>query len=108
MKCEGCNPGCSECDAVDQRICLECNFGLMLHEETCVADCPRYFLANFMGTECYSISNLDVKLIYFPYLIVMCICFAMSYVGSLQKKKHLLVPNFIVLMGAVEHISLVT
>ena len=108
MKCEGCDPGCAVCDEVDQRICLECNFGLMLHEEDCVSDCPRFFLANFYGDACYPISDIDVKLIYFPFLIIISICFGMTYIGARQKKKHLLVPNFLFMMGIVEHAGLVT
>ena len=80
----------------------------MLHYGDCVTDCPRFYLANFYGDECYPISDIDVKLIYFPFLIVTAVCFGLSYVGTIQKKKHRLVPNFIVLMGIVEHCALVT
>ena len=80
----------------------------MIHLGDCINDCPRYFMANFYGTECFALSTMDISLIYFPFLIVMVLLFGLSYVGSRQKKKHLLVPNFIVLMGIVEHVALVT
>ena len=36
------------------------------------------------------------------------IVFALSYVGSKQKKTHLLIPNFLLMMGIVENCSLFT
>ena len=80
----------------------------MVHLGDCINDCPRYYYADFYGTECLPLSNMDIKLVYFPFLIVMGLLFGASYVGSKQKKKHLLVTNFIALMGIVEHIALVT
>ena len=77
-------------------------------DNTCVGDCPPGYLANYDADTCMDLSDIDVTIIPFPFLIITAICFAMSYVGSKQKKKHLLIPNFIVMMGIVEHVALVT
>lgn len=107
-KCEGCAPGCEICDEADQRVCVECKSGLLVHQGSCVNDCPRFFYANYAATECIPMSNLDVKLVYFPFLIVTVIMFMLSYVGTKQKKKHLLIPNFLIFMGLIEHVGLIT
>ena len=80
----------------------------MLLNNSCVSDCPEGFLANYEADTCKDLNDVDVTMIPFPFLIITALCFAMSYVGSKQKKKHLLIPNFIVMMGIVEHVALVT
>jgi hypothetical protein len=80
----------------------------MLHMGECINDCPRFYMANFSATECYPLSNLDATLIYFPFLWITLVVFGFSYVGYKQKKKHLLIPNFLVFMGIIEHIVLFT
>ena len=77
-------------------------------DNECVSDCPEGYLANYSADTCTSLDDVDVKIIYFPFLIIALLCFALSYVGSKQKKKHLLIPNFIVMMGIVEHVAYVT
>ena len=74
----------------------------------CTSDCPPGYFANYSADTCKSLDDVDVRIIYFPFLIIMLLCFALSYVGSKQKKKHELIPNFIVMMGIVEHVALVT
>ena len=101
-KCEGC-AGCDVCDKDDQRICLECSPGLLMLNDECVSDCPKGYLSNYSASECYPISGLDIDLIPFPCLILAIVFFFLSYVGSKQKRKHLLIPNWLVLMGFLEH-----
>ena len=48
-------------------------------------------------------ADLDISLIPFPCLILAVVLFFLSYVGSKQKRKHLLMPNWLVLMGLLEH-----
>ena len=74
-----------------------------MFKSECVSDCPSGWLSNYEANECYPLTDLDVKLIPFPCLIVMVILFFLSYVGSKQKRKHLLVPSWLVLMGILEH-----
>ena len=74
----------------------------------CVTDCPEGFLSNYEEGRCEDLSNTDAKVIYFPFLIVTLLVFCLSWVGSTQKKKHLLVVNFIIMMGILEHIALLT
>ena len=75
---------------------------LMLKDE-CVSDCPKGWLSNYTANECYPLSDLDIDLWPFPCLIVAVLFGLLSMVGGMQKKKHLLVPNWLVLMGFLEH-----
>lgn len=102
-KCEGCGPGCIDCDPDDQRICLQCADGLMMMDGECVKDCPKGYLSNYSANKCTPLSDLDISLIPFPCLIIAAAFFAASYVGSKQKPKHILITNWIVLMGFLEH-----
>ena len=80
----------------------------MMLEDGCVSDCPPGYLSNYDADTCRSLSDLDAKTLPFPFIIITLLCLALSWVGSKQKKKHLLVVNFIVMMGVVEHIALIT
>jgi len=106
--CEGCGAGCVNCDKEDQRICLKCESKLKLLKGVCISDCPKGYLANFDATECISKAQKDVKVVYFPWLVMSMIVFSLSYVGGKTKPKHLIVPNFLVMMGVVENLSLLT
>ena len=81
-RCEGCGSGCDECDANDQRICLKCESGLMMHLDACVSDCPRGYLSNYEASSCYPLSDLDIRLIPFPCLIIAAVFLFLSYVGD--------------------------
>lgn len=103
MRCEGCAAGCDQCDANDQRVCLKCESKMLLHEGVCVSDCPTGFLSNYEEQFCYSLDSLDISLIPFPCLIIAIVLFFLSYVGYKQKRKHLLISNWIILMGMLVH-----
>ena len=68
-----------------------------------MSDCPSGWLSNFGSNLCYPLTDLDISLIPFPSLIISVVFFFLSYVGDKQKKKHLLIPNWLVLMGILEH-----
>ena len=102
-KCEGCGSGCDVCDENDQRICLQCESGLMMHLDACVSDCPKGYLSNYEASSCYPLSDLDIRLIPFPCLLIACVFLFLSYVGDKQKRKHLFVPNWLILMALLEH-----
>ena len=53
----------------------------MVHLGDCVADCPRFYMANFAATKCYPVANLDAKIIYFPFVGITVVAFFLSYVG---------------------------
>ena len=76
---------------------------MLLHLGTCVSDCPEGFLSDYDGSFCYSLSSLDISLIPFPSLLIAIVFFFLSYVGSKQKRKHLLISNWLVLMGILVH-----
>lgn len=72
-------------------------------DDGCVSDCPKGYYANYDNDTCRPISDLDISLIPFPCLIIAVVFFFVSYVGSRQKPKHMLIPNWLVLMGFLEH-----
>ena len=102
-KCEGCGGGCLRCDPIDQRICLQCDGNLLNYLGSCVSTCPKGYVADYDKNTCTALSDMDISLIPFPCLIVAGTFFILSYVGYKQKRKHLLVPNWLVLMGILEH-----
>ena len=60
-------------------------------------------MSNFMGTECLDLEDMDVKMMYFPFLIAALIALGISAVGVIMKPRHLFWTNFIVMMGLLEH-----
>ena len=74
-----------------------------MYLDNCVSDCPSGWLSNYESSECYPLTDLDINLIPFPSLIIAGIFFFLSYASAKRKKKHLLVTNWIVLMGLLEH-----
>jgi hypothetical protein len=50
---------------------------------------------------------LDIKLVYFPFLQTVVLLFIVNLVGHKVKPKHLVWPNFIVMMGMLEHLALI-
>lgn len=77
-------------------------------EGKCVRTCPEGFMANYGATYCISEADLDLKLVYFPFLITTCVLFLLSTIGAKSKKKHRLLTNFIVPMGLLLQIALIT
>ena len=75
----------------------------MTMENGCVSDCPKGYYANYDNDSCRPISDLDINVIPFPCIIIAGVFFCLSYVGSRQKPKHMLIPNWLVLMGFLEH-----
>ena len=75
----------------------------MLHLDACVDDCPKGYLSNYEASSCYPLSDLDIRLIPFPCLIIACVFLFLSYVGDKQKRKHLFIPNWLILMALLEH-----
>jgi hypothetical protein len=49
-----------------------------------------------------------VTVVYFPWLIMTLIVFGISLAGAKSKLKHLLVPNWLVMMGIIENLSMAT
>jgi len=76
---------------------------MLKYNGSCVSVCPKDFIADYDDMECYSLSDLDISLLYFPCLIIAGTFFLLSYVGYKQKLKHLMIPNWLVLMGLLEH-----
>ena len=65
-------------------------------------------MADYDAKTCAALSDMDISLIPFPCLIVAGTFFILSYVGYKQKKKHLMIPNWLVLMGLLEHGCLIS
>lgn len=74
-----------------------------MHLGNCVSDCPSGYLSDYEASYCYSLASLDVDLIPFPCLVLATLLFFLSYVGHKQKRKHIMIPNWIILMGFLVH-----
>jgi hypothetical protein len=53
-------------------------------------------------------ASRDVRTVYFPWLILTAIAFSLSYAGGKSKPSHLVVPNWLIMMGFIENFSLLT
>ena len=51
---------------------------------------------------------MDVKVIYFPFLALMIAIAVVNCIGKMVKKKHKFLANFLVMMGFLEHIALIS
>jgi len=80
---------------------------LKLSEGGCVQSCPRGFMANYESTKCVMAGG-DVTVVYFPWLIMSLIALGLSLAGGKSKIKHLVVPNWLVMMGIIENLSMFT
>jgi len=70
--------------------------------------CPFGYIANFAQTECLALDNLDTKVVYFPFLFLIIVIGLVNWVGRVVKPNHQILPNFIVMMGILEHIALIS
>jgi hypothetical protein len=52
--------------------------------------------------------NMDLRTLYFPFLIAAIIALGISGVGIIMKPRHLFVTNFIIMLGLLEHILIFT
>jgi len=50
---------------------------------------------------------LDVSVVYFPFLFLFILVGLVNWVGKIVKPSHQILPNFIVMMGILEHIALI-
>ena len=107
MSCVGCASGCSSCNATDQSICLVCNLGLLLYNGGCGTSCPKGWITNFQGTQCIDLGNTDVKLVYFPFLMLIILIALVNFISRWIKPKHQIISNFIIMMGVLEHAFLI-
>jgi hypothetical protein len=57
---------------------------------------------------CFALESLDIKLVYFPFILLMIVIGGVSWIGRWVKPKHKIFANFVVMMGFLEHISLIT
>ena len=51
---------------------------------------------------------VDARLVYFPFLVMVAIIAIVSYIGSRAKQNHKGLTNFVVMLGMIEHIALIT
>lgn len=53
-------------------------------------------------------SAMDAKMIYFPFLVIAILLYFVSWIGGQIKAKHLVLTNYVVMMGGLEWLCLVT
>lgn len=61
---------------------------------------------NFQGDSCIYLSEIDARLVYFPFLITLVLIALLSYVGQVVKPNHLVLTNFVIMLGLLEHCAL--
>jgi len=62
---------------------------------------------SFSGNSCRRLTELDARLVYFPFLIATVIIAFVSWIGKKIKPNHLVFANFVIMMGLIEHIALI-
>lgn len=68
--------------------------------------CPEGHVQTFSGFSCRSLSDIDARLVYFPFLVTVLLLAVLSAIGKLVKPKHLFLANFVVMTGFIEHVAL--
>ena len=63
---------------------------------------------NSTSSKCDLAPSEDLKLVYFPVIIATGLVGLTSWIGRRVKPRHLILSNFIVMMGVVEHIALIS
>ena len=94
------------CDILDTDNCSICYYPLLAHLGDCISNCPMGTLSNFEATTCIALDSLDVRIVYFPVLMVIVILAAISWVGKCVKPKHNVLANYVVMMGMLEHLAI--
>jgi|LauGreDrversion4_2_1035121.scaffolds.fasta_scaffold70809_3 hypothetical protein len=51
-------------------------------------------------------SEMEASLVYFPFLIVITLIAFVSWIGRKIKRAHLAFPNFVIMLGFIEHSAL--
>lgn len=74
----------------------------------CVTTCPVGSVITFSGKSCRSLSDIDARKVYYPFLILTILVAAISCIGKIVKPHHLVLSNFVVMMGLIEHIAIIT
>jgi len=87
--------------------CLKCKSGYLAFGEECVTTCPIGSVMTFGGKNCRRLTDVDARLVYFPFLICLALISLISWVGRLVKPNHLVLTNFLIILGFLEHIALV-
>ena len=106
--CEGCRSGCDVCDFMNPKLCLRCNENYLTFKDECVSTCPTGSVMSFQGDSCLDLSEIDVRLVYFPFLIALVLIATLSCVGRIVKPNHLVLTNFVIMLGLLEHLSLLS
>ena len=87
--------------------CLKCFEEYLSYGDECVATCPPGSIVTFSGKSCRALSDLDTRIVYYPFLILTVLCGIISWIGKLTKPSHKFLTNFLIMLGLVEHIAIV-
>jgi hypothetical protein len=96
--------GCNACNEDNQAECLACEDGFLLFDGVCRTSCPAGWMSNFLGDQCLDMAAMDVKMLYFPFVIGAVIALGISGVGVIMKPRHILITNWLIMLGLLEHL----
>lgn len=68
--------------------------------------CPVGSVITFSGKSCRSLTDLDVRKVYYPFLILTALCAIISWIGKIAKPNHLVLTNFVIMLGLIEHLAI--
>ena len=75
-------------------------------QDSCFATCPEGTKLSFNGGMCRKLAEVDARVVYFPFLILILLVGGVNIVGQKVKKKHKVLTNFSIMLGAIEHLAL--
>ena len=96
--CIGCAQGCTECDLIDNSICIRCDPGLSLFKKDCLTECPVDYKKSLDGTVCEPRTYpFDRSFVPFPFVTILGATYAISlFCWILTRRKTLILQMFII------------
>jgi len=70
--------------------------------------CPKDYAALDEWKICVFVDRGDARIIYFPFIAVMIVITAVNLIAKKVKFRHKFMANFLVMMGFLEHIALIS
>lgn len=63
---------------------------------------------NFQGYSCRKLTENEQRLAYFPFIVIIGLMGFGSYLIQKLKPTHVVITNFVLMVGLIEHIAMIT